>query len=313
MSDRRIGALAGLLVVGLAAAAAGQQRLPPPPPPPPEGAPSTPALLRLLDGKGEVIRVDTGYQATDGVVWTADNVLIFTDPPRGQVLRWTGGGQPAMERGDSGGASGLALDATGLLIEAERAARRVVRLGGSEVTILLDRVDGAPLGGPTDVAVASGGALYVADTTASGGRIILVPSQGAPAVVASDLQRPAGLALSIDGGTLYATDAGKAELRAYAVEPDGRLGPGRQLAQIAPWKHGVFGRPGGLALDREGRIYLAGPGGIWVLDAHGGRLGVIATPETPSACTFGDKDHKTLYLTAENSVYKVRLTVAGAH
>ena len=70
-------------------------------------------------------------------------------------------------------------------------------------------------------------------------------------------------------------------------------------------------RTAGLALDKDGRIYLAGPGGIWVMDQNGGRLGVIATSETPTACTFGDSDGKTLYFTAQGSIYKVRLKVAG--
>ena len=79
-----------------------------------------------------------------------------------------------------------------------------------------------------------------------------------------------------------------------------------------PWKRGVQGRADGVMRDQAGRIYLAGPGGIWVLDRTGGRLGVIATPETPSACAFGDADGRTLYITAETSIYKVRLTVSGA-
>jgi gluconolactonase len=89
------------------------------------------------------------------------------------------------------------------------------------------------------------------------------------------------------------------------------VAPGRRLAAITPWKSGVAGRPAGLALDKDGRIYLAGPGGIWVMDQNGGRLGVIATSETPTACTFGDPDGKTLYFTAQGSIYKVRLKVAG--
>jgi gluconolactonase len=39
-------------------------------------------------------------------------------------------------------------------------------------------------------------------------------------------------------------------------------------------------------------------------------LGVIATPETPSACAFGDADGRTLYITAQSSIYKVRMSAA---
>ena len=38
---------------------------------------------------------------------------------------------------------------------------------------------------------------------------------------------------------------------------------------------------------------------------------MIATPETPSACAFGDADGRTLYITAQTSIYKVRLSAAG--
>ena len=106
--------------------------------------------------------------------------------------------------------------------------------------------------------------------------------------------QPTGLAVSANGNTLFVTDLARAELRAYALSQKESAAPGRRLARITPWKSGVAGRPAGLALDKDGRIYLAGPGGIWVMDHNGGRLGVIATSETPTACTFGDSDGKTL-------------------
>jgi gluconolactonase len=166
VAERRIVSMAGLLLVVMAAVAAGQERLPPPPPPPPpEGAPSTPALERLIDGKGEIVRVETGFAAADGLVW-ADDRLRFTDPPHAQILRWTPAGRTSVVRQPSGGASGLALDRSGRLLAAERDARRVSRADPGGVVTVLDHVAGAGLGGPTDLAVASTGALYVADTTA---------------------------------------------------------------------------------------------------------------------------------------------------
>ena len=126
-------------------------------------------------------------------------------------------------------------------------------------------------------------------------------------VAAGDLVRPTGLALSPDGKMLYVSDAGRSEVRAYSADAAGHLSNGRRLTGIQPWKRGVQGGPDGLTVDAGGRLFLAGPGGVWVLDANGGRLGVIATPETPSACAFGDADGKTLYITARTSIYKVRL------
>ena len=81
------------------------------------------------------------------------------------------------------------------------------------------------------------------------------------------------------------------------MKPDGTTGAGRVLATIKPWKAGVSGVADGLTVD-VGRIYVAGPGGVFVFATNGGRLGVIPTPEAPSACAFGDGDGRGLYITA---------------
>jgi len=284
-------------------------------PPPPEGAPTTPALRRLLDDGGHVERVATNFQFADGPVWV-DGALVFTDAPRGQLLRWRVGEEPAVIAEDSGGASGLALDASARLIAAERDRRRVSRREDGEVASVLERVGDTSLNGPTDVALAPDGTLYVVDAprpsdrTGAAGRIIRVSRTGAAEVVVEGLSRPSGVAVAGDGSELYVADAGRRNLRAYPLGAGSRLGAPRTLASIVPWKRGVQGGPDGMALDHAGRVYLAGPGGIWILDRTGGRLGVIATPETPSACAFGDADGRTLYITAETSIYKVRMSDA---
>jgi gluconolactonase len=39
---------------------------------------------------------------------------------------------------------------------------------------------------------------------------------------------------------------------------------------------------------------------------------MIDFPEQPRNCAFGDPDFQTLYVTAQTSVYRVRLNVKGA-
>jgi gluconolactonase len=283
--------------------------------PPPEGAPITPALRRLLDGDGAVERVATNFRAADSPIWV-DGALVFTDAPRNQILRLQPGQEPAVVDGDSGGASALALDGSMRLVIAERGRRRVVRREDGENTVLVEQADSRPLVGLTDLAVAADGTLYVVDqepavAARARGRVIRIGSSGDVKVVVDDLPRPNGVAVARDGTELYVTDAALRELRSYPLGTSGVTGPGRRLASIVPWKRGVQGRAGGITLDSTGRLYLAGPGGIWVLDRNGGRLGVIATSETPSASAFGDADGRTLYITAETSIYKVRLNVAA--
>jgi gluconolactonase len=302
----------GLTIVLSALLCAQQQSPPPPPPtPPPEGAPITPALSRLLASHDEPVRVATGLGSLAGIVWTKVGTLFVAEVTQSIIIEWSPTSGPHPLRGSSGGALGLALDSAGRVLAAERTTRRVTRSDPNGTMTILDRVGGAPLGGPIGVAITPDNTLYVSDVNAGSGRIIRVDPAGVATVIATDLVQPTGLAVSANGNTLFVTDSARAELRAYALSQKESVAPGRRLASITPWKSGVAGRPAGLALDKDGRIYLAGPGGIWVMDQNGGRLGVIATSETPTACAFGDPDGKTLYFTAQGSIYKVRLKVAG--
>ena len=67
----------------------------------------------------------------------------------------------------------------------------------------------------------------------------------------------------------------------------------------------------GIKVDRDGNLYVCGPGGIWVLSAGGEHLGTLRLPEEPHNVAWGDEDGKALYITALTSVYRLRLAVAG--
>ena len=65
------------------------------------------------------------------------------------------------------------------------------------------------------------------------------------------------------------------------------------------------GVPDGIKVDKNGNLFVTGPKGIWVWDAKGNHLGTIVMPEQPANLTWGDKDYRTLYITATTSVYRL--------
>jgi gluconolactonase len=78
----------------------------------------------------------------------------------------------------------------------------------------------------------------------------------------------------------------------------------------------MTGAPGedaidGLKVDREGNLYVCGPGGIWIISAAGDHLGTLRLPEAPHNLAFGDADGRTLYITALTSVYRIRFEIPG--
>ena len=118
---------------------------------------------------------------------------------------------------------------------------------------------------------------------------------------------PNGLAFSPDESLLYVADTEMNHIRVFNVNDNGKTTNGRIFAEIS----GEPLAPDGMKVDSEGNVYTTGKGGIWVLNPEGRRLGIITVPELPSNLCWGDRDWKTLYVTARTSLYRVRLNIAG--
>ena len=71
------------------------------------------------------------------------------------------------------------------------------------------------------------------------------------------------------------------------------------------------GGPDGIRVDKKGNIYGSGPGGVWIISPEGKHLGTIKVPEVVANVAWGDKDGKTLYITASTSLYRIKLSVPG--
>jgi gluconolactonase len=69
--------------------------------------------------------------------------------------------------------------------------------------------------------------------------------------------------------------------------------------------------PDGMKVDVEGRVYCTGPDGTWVFTPEGTLIGIIRTPEFAANIAFGGPDLKTLFFTANTSVYTMRMKIPG--
>jgi sugar lactone lactonase YvrE len=137
-----------------------------------------------------------------------------------------------------------------------------------------------------------------------------VTPEGELTLLDDSFEGPNGLAFSPDEKILYVDDSGRGHIRAFDVKENGLLTNGRLFAELKdPGEKGV---PDGMKVDVQGNVFCTGPGGIWVLDPEGVILGVIKFPEVPANLAWGDKDLKTLYVTARNGVYRLRIQTGGA-
>ena len=104
-------------------------------------------------------------------------------------------------------------------------------------------------------------------------------------------------------------DSEQRNIRAYEVAKDGELSNGRIFGQEPGGQQ--EGVPDGIKVDTNGNLFVTGPKGIWVWDPQGQHLGTIEMPEQPANLAWGDKDYRTLYITATTSVYRIRTKARG--
>jgi gluconolactonase len=223
------------------------------------------------------------------------------------------------------GSNGLALDAEGRLTVNEHGNRRVTRLEkNGALTVLADRYAGKRLNSPNDLVYRSDGSLYFTDPPFGLPNFFddarkEIPfsgvyrwADGSLQLLARELRGPNGIAFSPDEKFLYVgnwDEKYKAVIR-YEVKPDGTVGTGTVFADLtsASGEDAIDG----VKVDREGNVYVSGPGGLWIFSPAGKPLGTIAGPEHPHNFAWGGADCKTLYLTAQTGLYRIRLNIAGS-
>jgi gluconolactonase len=229
------------------------------------------------------------------------------------------------------GPSCASLDSQGRLIWCADNDRQVMRLekdGTTRTVLSSGSNDGKRFSGPNDIVVAKDDAVYLTDNDfglRDGGQN---PDKQLPngiwrikdgkstmvldAMVLGGI--PNGIVLSPDEKYLYA-NAGQRMMR-YETKPDGSLGPGSLFTQ-GP------GIGDGMKVDTLGNVYStsgAGPGIVRITSPTGTLLGYLNLPIVggepkrqicATNVAFGDVDGKSLYVTACDHVYRIRMKVAG--
>jgi gluconolactonase len=264
-----------------------------------------------------------GLGFTEGPVWVAaENALIFSDIPRDTLHRYTQDKGLEVYRKPSHHANGNILDLQGRLITCEHGARRVTRTDKEgKITVLAKTYNGKKLNSPNDVAVKSDGTIWFTDPPygldlkkleeqmEQPGCYVYRLDVGAqePVAVAKTLTYPNGLCFSPDEKILYVADSHHKVHKVYRfdVTEDNTLEDKKLLADIRP------GLPDGIRCDVKGRLYVTCGEGVQVYDSEGKLLGKILTPKTPANCCFGGPGNRMLYLTAQDSIYRLETGAEG--
>ena len=136
--------------------------------------------------------------------------------------------------------------------------------------------------------------------------------EGAVTLLCDTMTRPNGICFSPDQMRLYVaqSDPQQPVIKVFAVKPDGTLDAGRTFFDAAALAKQRRGSPDGLKVDTAGNLFATGPGGVLVIAPDGTHLGTLLTGQATANCAFGE-DGKTLFITADSLLCRVRLTTAG--
>ena len=299
-----------------------------------------PALDALLAPDAAMEKLAEGFNWSEGPVWVpAQNALLFSDVPENRVYHWKDGDDLAvflMPSGFTGltyngrerGSNGLTLDRSDRLVLCQHGDRRVARLGadGKSFETIVDRFEGKRFSSPNDLCFDRAGNLFFTDppyglpsdtkqeTDFNG--VYRLGTDGKLTVIAREMERPNGLALSPDERTLYVGSSHGPQpfIMAYSLNADGSVAAGREFFNATELMARTKRRGGfdGLKVDTQGNLWATGPGGVLILSPAGKHLGSLLTGRATANCAFGGADGKTLFITADDLLLKIKTNVTDA-
>jgi gluconolactonase len=280
--------------------------------------------VSLVAPGAKVEKLAGGFKFTEGPAADAQGNIFFTDISNNRIHKWSLDGTLSTFREDSGGANGLFFDKKGNLLACEGGRRRIVSIDAKgNVTVLADKYDNKQFNSPNDLWLDPQGGVYFTDPyygpatdLEQKGQYVyyLSPDRKKLIKVIDDLLKPNGIIGTSDGKFLYVTDHGGDKTFIYTINPDGTLSDKKLFAAESS---------DGMTIDNIGNIYLTsmssstlshydtGPNPVSVYNSKGEKIETILIPERPANVCFGGPDKQTLFITAQTSLYAVKMRVKG--
>ena len=262
----------------------------------------------LVDEKSPIEKLDTGFVFVEGPVYL-NGTYYFTDFQVDKIFTYKDGVTTLIDD-KSDFSIGMTYDRKNdRILRATRNQRAITTLDNK---VVCNNYNGIPINGSNDVIVDSKGNIYFSDPLS---RELPDPQIGHPSTFMYDpgkdemvmidktLGRPNGLALSPDEKYLYidctnTCTVHRVDMQTLKMELfcrfDESYGPGKC---------------DGMRVDKQGNLYVTGPGGVWMAAPDGTILGLMKTPEPTANLCFDDRG---LFLTATTSIYRVDTKIPSA-
>jgi gluconolactonase len=263
-------------------------------------------------------KLSGGFAFTEGATTDPKGNVFFVDQPNNRILKWSADGKLSTFLQPSGHANGMEFDAQGNLIACADEHNQLWSIAPDKtVTVLVTNFQGKYLNGPNDVWIEPNGGIFLTDpfyqrtwwghtamALTNEEVFYLSPDRKTLTRVTDDLKQPNGITGTPDGKKLFVSDIRAWRTWRYDIQPDGSLTNKALFCALGS---------DGMTIDAEGNLYLTGHG-VTVFDRNGKQIDHLDVPEkwTGNVCLSGP-DRRTLFITASESLYSIRLRVKGAN
>lgn len=282
--------------------------------------------------------------AGEGPSWHPQRGLFFSGHDGITLMDRSGSSELFLR---DAGSNGLLFDRAGRLLVCQPKYRRVSRLDlkSGKLEVLTDQYQGMQYNQPNDITVDSKGRIYFSDPKygeresmemidGQGNKVEGVyridPDGSVTRIITHEVDRPNGVLVTPDDRYLFVADNNNNEVGAarklfrFELRADGNIDLTTQKL-IHDWKTGRG--PDGMAIDEQGRLYVAGgrneavepfesaeefKGGVYVFSKDGKLVDFVPIPrDEVTNCAFGGPDLRTLYITAGGTLWSIQTVTRG--
>lgn len=275
-------------------------------------------IQAIINPGSEIEKLAGDFSFTEGPAADRNGNVYFTDQPNDRIMLWSADGELLTYMQPAGRSNGLFFDLKGNLWSCADENNALWKISpDKKVEVILNTYNNSLLNGPNDLWIDPKGGVYFTDPFYRRSWwthkempqekqcvYYLKPDNKTLIRVAEDLEQPNGIIGTKNGKILYVADIRANKTWSYIISDDGSLSGKKLFCEMGS---------DGMTIDKKGNIYLTGKG-VTIFDKSGNKIGNIAVPEnwTANVC-FGDKDRKSLYITASKGLYRIRTRTKGVY
>ncbi len=299
------------------------------------------ALSSIIDTSTKAEIIAEGYEWSEGPLWIEkQNMLLFSDVPMNTVYKWTeekGAEVYLKPSGYTGttpskckepGSNGLTIDTDGHLVLCQHGDRAVSLMDApfdkpaAKYITLVNKYEGKKLNSPNDLVFNKAGELFFTDPPyglftqddsdsakeLKHNGVYKVKKEGTVILLVDSITRPNGLAFFPDEKKLLIanSDPAKPVWYIYDVVGDSLINGKLFYSATEERKTMQHGLPDGFKINKQGIVFATGPGGVYIFNSSGKKLGFIKLDNATSNCALST-DEKILYVTNDMYVLRIKL------